>query len=370
MRSIVRAAVFFGVVSLTVAFAPNVQSRNNFETKFQATNMGEEIDTRSFMLRREEVAPILSFGEGGKEKLVNAHGLWCLVVSLITGPIWMLAMKLVHTMNEKDENRALYDKTGKIWSKAWLTATDSYPTVSGNLERLKAGNDAGACLFVANHASWLDIPVLCTVLDPVFKFIAKGELSKVPCIGTQLSGVRFDLIFIIVMKSLSDSHKSLQSLLQGDHILIDRDDRKSQLKTFKEGIKWLKKGVPIMAFPEGQRSKDGHLMDFKGGLFLMAAKTKVPIVPITLSHTHAVMPSNALFPFQTGRGKLHVHVHDQIDTEGKTEEELSALVRSSFMSKLPLEQQPIEPILSAEELDSLVDEKQKPSSTPERISVE
>ena len=40
-----------------------------------------------------------------------------------------------------------------------------------------------------------DIPVLCTVLDPVFKFIAKGELSKVPCIGTQLSGVRFDLNF-------------------------------------------------------------------------------------------------------------------------------------------------------------------------------
>lgn len=190
-----RDAVFFWVVSSTVAFAPNVQSRNNFKTKLQAANMGEEIDTSSFMLRREEVAPILSFGEGEKEKLVNAHGLWCLVVSLITGPIWMLAMKLVHTMNEKDENRALYDKTGKIWSKAWLTATDSYPTVTGNLERLKAGNDAGACLFVANHASWLDIPVLCTVLDPVFKFIAKGELSKVPCIGTQLSGVRFDLNF-------------------------------------------------------------------------------------------------------------------------------------------------------------------------------
>ena len=101
----------------------------------------------------------------------------------------MLAMKLVERM-EDDKNRALFDRTGKIWAKSWLTMTGSYPTVTGNLERLKAGNDAGACLFVANHASWLDIPVLCTVLEPVFKFIAKGELAKVPCIGTQLAGVR------------------------------------------------------------------------------------------------------------------------------------------------------------------------------------
>lgn len=147
-----------------------------------------ELDTRSFILSREEVNPIISFGKDDKEKVVNPFGLWCMLVSLITGPIWMLAMKLVHKM-ENDENRALYDMTGKIWAKSWLTMTNSYPTVSGNLERLKAGNDAGACLFVANHASWLDIPVLCTVLDPVFKFIAKGELANVPCIGTQLSGV-------------------------------------------------------------------------------------------------------------------------------------------------------------------------------------
>lgn len=99
-------------------------------------------------------------------------------------------MAIVAKKGDNDVNKAEYDNTGKIWAKAWLTATNSYPTISGNLERLQAGNDAGACLFVANHASWLDIPVLCTVLDPVFKFIAKGELSKVPCIGQQLAGVR------------------------------------------------------------------------------------------------------------------------------------------------------------------------------------
>lgn len=90
----------------------------------------------------------------------------------------------------------------------------------------------------------------------------------------------------------------------------------------------------------------------------MATKTKVPIVPITLSHTHAVMPSNSLFPVQPGAGKLHVHIHDPIDAEGKTDDELAALVRASFLQTLPLEQHPLETIPSAKELQSLSDHQQ------------
>jgi 1-acyl-sn-glycerol-3-phosphate acyltransferase len=129
--------------------------------------------------------------------------------------------------------------------------------------------------------------------------------------------------------------------LQGKHILIDREDRRSQLRTFKEAIGWLKRGIPIMAFPEGMRSEDGRLMDFKGGLFSMAVKTKVPIVPISISHAHAIMPGNSLFPVQRGKGKLHVHIHDPIDTTGKTEAELGELVRKSLLSELPFDQHPI-----------------------------
>lgn len=113
----------------------------------------------------------------------------------------------------------------------------------------------------------------------------------------------------------------------------------------------------MMAFPEGQRSKDGHLMAFKGGLFAMAAKTKVPIVPITLSHTHAVMPSNSFFPVQSGAGKLRVHIHDPIDAEGKSEAELEELVRKSFLQTLPLEQHPLEAMPSTEELKKLSETK-------------
>jgi 1-acyl-sn-glycerol-3-phosphate acyltransferase len=104
---------------------------------------------------------------------------------------------------------------------------------------------------------------------------------------------------------------------------------------------WLNKGVPIMAFPEGMRSPDGRLMEFKKGIFSLAAKTNVPIIPITLSHTNAVMPGFSLFPVQSGAGKIHVHIGDAIDANGKSEAELEALVRRSFLDTLPAAQLPL-----------------------------
>mmetsp|Transcript_16906 Transcript_16906/g.48575 ORF Transcript_16906/g.48575 Transcript_16906/m.48575 type:complete len:197 (+) Transcript_16906:1131-1721(+) len=123
--------------------------------------------------------------------------------------------------------------------------------------------------------------------------------------------------------------------------MINREDRKSQFLTFKEGLGWLKSGVPIMAFPEGQRSPEGRLIDFKGGIFSMAVKSKVPIVPISLSNTNAIMPGNSLFPVQPGAGKLHIHVHESIDTEGLSEAEIADKVRAALLSKMPECQHPI-----------------------------
>jgi len=288
-----------------------------------------------FVIPREDVHPIFS----PKGKVVNAFGVMVALVSLVTGPIWMAAMKTLQMVNKVfksfDPNRAIYDYTGKIWSRVFLWLSMSYPTLTGNVQYLKEHN--GPCLFVANHASWLDIPVLCTVLDPVFKFIAKGELGNVPCIGDQLRG--------------------------GNHILIDREDRRSQLRTFKEGCGWLNKGVPLMAFPEGRRSADGRLMDFKGGEFSMAVRCNVPIIPITISNTHAIMPSYSLFPIQSGAGKLSVHIHPPINIDGRKEAELSELVREAIVSKLPIDQRPAPPpeeiVSIALEDDEVIKESEK-----------
>lgn len=155
------------------------------------------LDEQSFVLNEDQVNALIKIGKDpSSQKIINGFGLWALVVSLITGPIWMAAMGIVETIldtNEKlDPHRASFDKTGKLWAHAWLRMTDSFPTFSGEVSLLR--EEMGPCLYVANHASWLDIPVLCTVLDPVFKFIAKGELQKVPCVGHQLTGVRLSLL--------------------------------------------------------------------------------------------------------------------------------------------------------------------------------
>jgi Acyltransferase len=148
-------------------------------------------DDRSYELTIDEVKAFVQFGKDETAKVINSFGIWCAVVSIITGPLWMFAMSILSFIyrcnNTIDPHRSLFDTTGKIWAKVWLHMTNCYPTFSGNLDHIKSFK--GPCLYVANHASWMDIPVLCTVLDPVFKFIAKSELAKVPCIGQQLAGV-------------------------------------------------------------------------------------------------------------------------------------------------------------------------------------
>jgi hypothetical protein len=173
-----------------------------------ATVVGSDVRNKDFRMTEEQINPIIRLGKDDREKIINLHGLRCVLVTLITCPIWAASMSLLtmmHKMNpDFDVDRELYDRTGKIWSRTWLRMTDSYPSFSGDIDRIR--QNQGPCLYVANHASWLDIPIICTVLDPVFKFIAKAELDKVPCIGQQLRGVSLALVLdALVLMILSQS---------------------------------------------------------------------------------------------------------------------------------------------------------------------
>jgi hypothetical protein len=165
---------------------------------------------KSHIMTEDEISPLIKLKKGtGKEKWVNAFGMYHIMCSVLTLPPWWVAMTIVDAVctqfPDLDPNRSVYDETGKVWAKLYLTLTNSYPSISGDLEHLKkARREQKGCLYVANHASWLDIPVLCTVMSPVFKFIAKGELLSVPCIGKQLSGVStlFEYSIFVEKKNL------------------------------------------------------------------------------------------------------------------------------------------------------------------------
>ena len=189
--------------SRSSAFQPSLNAKSSAVKKTSRSVLRLHVDETdkhhdervqtSYRMSVDEIKPIFRMPSGDKEKVINAHGLWCIFATILTCPVWAAVMSAINFYNknidgEWDPHRAVYDKTGKIWSKVWLSMTDSYPTSSGEVDFLKEGGK-GPCLYVANHCSWLDIPVICTVLDPVFKFIAKGELKKVPCIGQQLEGV-------------------------------------------------------------------------------------------------------------------------------------------------------------------------------------
>ena len=133
------------------------------------------------------MGPALKFSKNGKLKVLNLTGLHHLAVIILTMPLWMMAMETLHRLGDAiegfDDHRAKFDYSGKIWCRTYLRLTDCYPDIAGDVDRLKADAGNGACLFVANHASFLDIAVLCCAVDPVFKFIAKDSLKDFPGVG-------------------------------------------------------------------------------------------------------------------------------------------------------------------------------------------
>jgi len=117
-------------------------------------------------------------------------------------------------------------------------------------------------VYVANHASYLDIYSLFHLRRP-FKFISKVSNFIIPIIGW--------------------------SMYLTGHIALKRTDRKSQMKTLKECRELLRKDCSVLFFPEGTRSADGKMAEFKKGAFSIAAKEKALVVPITLVGTAARM---------------------------------------------------------------------------------
>lgn len=185
--------------ALTILSA-SIQSDDMLQSSSPSSHIPLSLQNHpSHVLSMEELQPCVNFRSksSGKDKVLNATGLYHLVIILLTMPFWMASMKITHWLGDTiegfDNNRAKFDYTGKVWCRSYLSLTNSYPILEGDVNRLKVGHHGemseGACLFVANHASFLDIAVLCTVLDPVFKFIAKDSLKKFPGVGTQLVGV-------------------------------------------------------------------------------------------------------------------------------------------------------------------------------------
>ncbi|CAH9129280.1 unnamed protein product [Cuscuta epithymum] len=197
--------------------------------------------------------------------------------------------------------RKAHHLVAMVWAK--LTVSPFYKIEINGLENLPP-NYAPA-VFVSNHQSFLDIYTLLT-LGRSFKFISKTAIFLFPIIGWAM-------------------------YLMGT-IPLRRMDTRSQMDCLKRCMDLISEGASVFFFPEGTRSKDGKLGVFKKGAFSIAAKSGVPVVPITLIGTGEIMPAG--MEGMVNYGTVKVVIHQPI--EGSDPEVLCREARNVIENQLAL----------------------------------
>jgi len=123
-------------------------------------------------------------------------------------------------------------------------------------------------IFAANHQSQFDILTLQGFLGIDFRWLAKKELFQVPIWG--------------------------QAMRKAGYIPIDRSHGRKALKSLDEAAQKIAAGTSVIIFPEGTRTKDGRMQDFKAGAMVLAIKSGVDIVPVAIKGTYEILPKGKL----------------------------------------------------------------------------
>lgn len=206
----------------------------------------------------------------------------------------------------------IWDTTGRnyaffarLWARFGLG-------LNGTSVVLQGGDNLPDMPFIimSNHQSNFDILALLAAIPDRFYWIAKKELFDIPLFGS--------------------------SMKRGGYIPLDRSDGRKALKSMEVAASMIHQGRSVVIFPEGTRSRDGRLLPFKRGGFMLAVRAGVPVVPVTVNGSGRVNPGGEirLYP-----GNISIRVHPPvIIPEGvkrnEAEEWLMEQVRSRIDSGL------------------------------------
>ncbi|MBF0117716.1 MAG: 1-acyl-sn-glycerol-3-phosphate acyltransferase [Desulfobacterales bacterium] len=170
-----------------------------------------------------------------------------------------------------------------MWGRSILWITNIKVNVSGlsNIDPNKS------YIYMPNHQSFFDIPVLFGHLRVQFRWLAKAELFKIPVFGTAMKGAGY--------------------------ISIDRSNKKSAKESIDKAANAIEDGVSIIIFPEGTRSKDDSIQTFKKGGFILAIDKGVPIVPVIIKGTREILARDK---FIIKSGNVSFKILPPIDTSG------------------------------------------------------
>lgn len=187
----------------------------------------------------------------------------------------------------------------KVWGPwgLWLARART------EVEPLPALPD-GPLVFACNHESALDIWVAFKVLPRNFRFVAKQELFRLPVFGWYMR--------------------------LGGHIAVDRGNHARAVESLRNAGEAIRGGTSLVVFPEGTRSKDGRILPFKKGPFVVAMEAGVPVVPVAISGSGRVTPKSeiAVVP-----GTIRVAVGEPVDPRAFADKEaLLAAVRDRVVA--------------------------------------
>src|SRR5580765_1915842 len=174
---------------------------------------------------------------------------------------------------------------------------------------------SGTCLFVANHTSSADAPAVVGAIPRRIAILLKKSLFDYPIVGQAFHLAHF--------------------------IPVDRSQRDSAIASLEKATEAMRAGQSFLIYPEGTRSPDGRLQEFKKGAVVMAIKAGVPIVPAACSGAHRVMEKRSLLIHP---GEILVEFLEPIDASRYTferREELNQAVHDAMAAGLPPEQRPV-----------------------------
>lgn len=225
-----------------------------------------------------------------------------LVSTLILGSVVLIA-QLIGVAHRPG---SIYEKCQYWWGVSLNKAAGVKLVVHGT-DTLPPGSPR---VFVANHVSWFDIPVLLAAL-PRYGFLAKRELEKVPFFGSaaRAAGV----------------------------IYIDRENLKAAFGAYDDAASKIRGGKSVVVYPEGTRGDSYSLRPFKKGPFVLAISSGAPIVPVVMYGTIAVNPRGS---FTAHAATVHVHKLEPVPTAGLTYDDrdrLAALVHQRMSDLLRTE---------------------------------
>lgn len=218
---------------------------------------------------------------------------WTVLVTFVLGSFVILVSFF-------DSKGNMSHKIARLWARSILAVSSIKVTVKG----LSNIDPAASYIYMSNHQSNYDIPVLQGYLPIQFRWLAKAELFKIPIFGRGMRGAGY--------------------------ISIDRSNRRAAFKSLKEAAKIIKSGVSVLIFPEGTRSLDGDIRPFKKGGFVLAVDSGVPIVPVIIHGTRAIMPKGGIL---IKPGNVILEIQKPISTLNyarKTKEDLMEKVRNTI----------------------------------------